>query len=124
VATFPFEVVTPERTLLEGDAEMVTLRSAEGDIAFLAGHVPYIGAVRTCLVRAHRGGGQVQAAAVHGGFVEVADGRLTLLAGVAEVEGEVDVERARRALASAESSGDEAARRRAEVRLELAGASG
>lgn len=122
MATFPFELLTPERTLLEGEAEMVALRSAEGDIAFLAGHVPYIGAVRPCVVAIHHGGdAATEEAAVHGGFVEVAGDRLVLLAGVAELASEIDVPRAERALRDAESSGDEAAMLRAEVRLQLAG---
>lgn len=119
---FPFELVTPERVLLEGEAEMVTLRSAEGDIAFLAGHVPFIGAVRTCAAHVHRADGTDQVAAVHGGFVEVAEGKLVLLAGVAELAGEVDAERARRALSQAEAAEDEDALRRAQVRLEVSGA--
>jgi F-type H+-transporting ATPase subunit epsilon len=123
VADFALEVVTPERTLVEGQAEMVSLRSAEGDIAFLAGHVPYIGAVRTCLVQVHRSDGTLDAVAVHGGFVEVVEGRLVLLAGVGEAPDQIDVDRARHALATAEAEGDEPAIARAQVRLELAGAS-
>lgn len=119
---FPFRMITPERILAEGQADMVTLRSADGDIAFLAGHVPYIGAVQTCMVAVH---GPDERFAVHGGFVEVSGGELVLLAGVAERVGEIDVERARRALAQAQAQGteDELAVRRAQVRLELAGVS-
>ncbi|MGH9064894.1 MAG: ATP synthase F1 subunit epsilon [Acidimicrobiales bacterium] len=120
MATFDVEVVTPERTLLDGEAEMVTLRSAGGDIAYLAGHVPYIGAVLICVARVHRPGGAVEAVSVHGGFIEVVDGKVVLLAGVAERAGDIDAERARRALQAAEGAGDEDAVRRAEVRLESA----
>lgn len=116
---FDFEVVTPERVLASGETEMVTLRSTVGDIAFLAGHVAYIGALVPCVARVHRPGGAVDAVAVQGGFVEVVDEKVTLLASIAETPEEIDVERARRARAAAEAAGDEAALRRAEVRLEL-----
>lgn len=116
---FDFEVVTPERALCSGETEMVSVRSTVGEIAFLAGHVPYIGALVPCVARVHRPGGGIEAIAVQGGFVEVVDEKVTLLAGIAETPEEIDVDRARRARAAAEAAGDEAALRRAEVRLEL-----
>jgi F-type H+-transporting ATPase subunit epsilon len=128
-ATFPFRLITPERTVLEGEPEMVTARTAGGDIAFLAGHVPFIGAVEIGVVRMVLPDGSEHPAAVHGGFIEVKGGEVFLVAGVAELAGEIDVARAERALQDAESrlaaSGDdagaEAAARRARARLELAG---
>jgi F-type H+-transporting ATPase subunit epsilon len=66
-------------------------------------------------------------AAVHGGFVKVADNKVTIVAGVAELAEEIDVERAQRALEAAEgqlSAGDvaeaEAAAARARVRIAAA----
>jgi F-type H+-transporting ATPase subunit epsilon len=70
--------------------------------------------------------GEVRAA-LHGGFVKVADNRVTIVAGVAELAEEIDVDRAQRALEAAEgrlSAGDaaeaEAALARARVRIEAA----
>ncbi len=70
--------------------------------------------------------GEVRAA-VHGGFVKVADNKVTIVAGVAELAEEIDVERAQRALEAAEgqlSAGDvveaEAAAARARVRIAAA----
>jgi F-type H+-transporting ATPase subunit epsilon len=145
VANTQVEVVTPIRTLYSGEAEMVVCRSVEGEIAFLANHMPYLGVLEPGLVRlvnpperaGDTGGagaagvgaeGEIRIA-VHGGFVEVRDNRVIMLADVAELAGEIDVERARRAEAEAErqalateegNTAAEAALRRAQVRLEVA----
>lgn len=127
--SFPFRLLTPERTVLEGEPEMVVMRTAGGDIAFLAGHVPFVGAVEIGLVRMVLPDQSEQAAAAHGGFIEVRGDEVFLVAGVAELADEIDVSRAERALQEAESTlatnaddaAADAARRRATIRLELAG---
>lgn len=137
MATTQVEVVTPTRTLYSGAAEMVVCRTAGGEIAFLADHMPYLGLLEPGVVRVigpaesvregGAAGGDLRMA-VHSGVVEVRENQVIMLADVAELAGDIDVERARRALAEAEqSSADdpeaEAARRRAEVRLEVASSS-
>jgi F-type H+-transporting ATPase subunit epsilon len=122
------ELVSPERILYSGDADMVICRSEGGDIAFLSGHAPFVGTLGIGVVRLMGvGGGSEIRAAVHGGFVEVRDNRVIILSDVAELEDQIDVERARRAEERAEEqlrhqtdAADEAALRRARVRLELA----
>jgi len=119
------ELVSPERILYSGEAEMVVCRTAGGgEIAFLPGHAPFVGALDTALVRVKSTDGGEEVAAVHGGFVEVRDDRVTILSDVAELASQVDVERARRAQQAAEQAGadDEsaAAARRAETRLAAA----
>lgn len=131
MATTHTELVTPTRTLFSGEAEFVLCRSAGGEIAFLADHMPYLGVLEPGLVRVDQEGGDSLKLAVHGGFVEVRDNRVIMLADVAEPAEEIDAERARRALDAAEqrlssagSDGDAeaaAAKRRAEVRLEVHG---
>ncbi|MGO9560272.1 MAG: ATP synthase F1 subunit epsilon [Acidimicrobiales bacterium] len=107
------ELVTPERILFSGEAEFVVLRTDGGEIMFLPNHAPFIGAVDISVVRiAEPGAGAEGAAggegsgefraAIHGGFVHVDENKVTLLASVAEPAGEIDVERARRALAAAQ----------------------
>jgi F-type H+-transporting ATPase subunit epsilon len=127
MASFPVSLVTPERTLFEGEAEMVTMRSGGGDIAFLAGHEPYVSTVEIGVVRIDVGEGQSERFAAHGGFVEVGEGSVTVLSGVAERPDEIDVARAQRAKERAEQRADagddaeaEAALLRATARLELA----
>lgn len=117
------ELVSPERILYSGEAEMVVCRTVEGgDIAFLTGHAPFVGALDIGLVRVKTTDGREEVAAVHGGFVEVRDDRVTILSDVAELASQVDVDRARRAKESAERAGaDDAeaatAARRADTRL-------
>ena len=126
--TLQVEVVSPERIIYSGEAEMVIARSAGGDIAFLTGHAPFVGALGIGQVRVRASGGSDEVAAVHGGFVQVKDDNVIILSDVAELAEDIDVERAREAKRRAEeqvrSGGGEeaeAALRRAEVRLETAG---
>lgn len=122
------ELVSPERIVFSGEAEMVVCRTAGGEIAFMAGHTPFLGALGIAVVRIHRDGGDVERAAVHEGFVQVKDSRVILLSDVAELPDEIDGERARRSQEDAErrlrEDGDDqeaqAQLRRAQVRLELA----
>ncbi|MGQ0520984.1 MAG: ATP synthase F1 subunit epsilon [Actinomycetota bacterium] len=125
------ELVSPERILFSGEAEMVVCRTTGGEIAFLTGHAPFLGALGIGVVRIHREGGEVVRAAVHEGFVEVKDSRVIILSDVAELPDQVDADRARRAQEEAErllreggdaAEGAEARLRRAQVRLELASA--
>lgn len=123
------ELVSPERILWSGEAEMVIARTTDGDIAFLTGHAPFIGALGIGTVTIQVEGGRSEQAAVHGGFVEVSGNKVTILSDVAELASDIDVERARRAAESAEArlraehdAEAEAALRRAHVRLELADA--
>lgn len=120
------ELVSPERILWSGEAEMVVARTTDGDIAFLTGHAPFIGALGIGSVTIQTPGGD-QKAAVHGGFVEVSGDKVTILSDVAELASDIDVERARRAAESAEAklrtdqdAEVEAALRRAQVRMAVA----
>ena len=122
------ELVSPERILFSGEADMVVARTeGGGDIAFLTGHAPFVGALGIGTVRIKPVSGGEERAAVHGGFVEVKDNRVTILSDVAELASQIDVARARKSKEEAERrlmNGDdaecEAALRRAHVRLELA----
>jgi len=120
------ELVSPERILYSGEAEMVVCRTeGEGEIAFLTGHTPFVGALDIGLVRVKTIEGPEAVAAVHGGFVEVRDNRVTVLSDVAELADQIDVERARRAREKAGAAGPgdadaPAAVRRADTRLAAA----
>jgi F-type H+-transporting ATPase subunit epsilon len=141
VVTTGFDLVTPAATLYSGQAEMIVCKTVEGEIAFLADHEPYIGALDPCLVRvvgpeaagsANAEGGEFRVA-VHGGFVEVKDNQVIMLADIAERPDEVDVDAARGEQSDAQSrvnaagnEPDEAAEidlKWAQARLEAAGAS-
>ena len=121
------ELVSPERILYSGEADMVVCRTLDGEIAFMADHAPFIGSLAIGEVRIYAGGQIEERAAVHGGFVEVSDNRVTILSDVAELADQIDVERARRALEARDrhtmeedDAVAEASLRRAHVRIAVA----
>lgn len=122
------ELVSPERILFSGEADMVIARTlGGGNIAFLPGHAPFVGALDIATVTI-RSGDTDELVAVHGGFVEVSNDTVTILSDVAELASQIDVDRARRAKERAEQRDShendaeaEAAARRAHVRLVAAG---
>ncbi|HEX9258925.1 MAG TPA: F0F1 ATP synthase subunit epsilon, partial [Acidimicrobiales bacterium] len=97
-AAMRVELVSPERVVFSGEATMVITRVLDGgDIAFMAGHAPYLGALVECHTRIELVDGRVQDVAVHGGFVEVSGNKVSLLTDLAELGENIDVDRARRA---------------------------
>ncbi|MDQ6727743.1 MAG: ATP synthase F1 subunit epsilon [Actinomycetota bacterium] len=124
--TLHVELVSPERILYSGDADMVVCRTVGGgEVAFLTGHAPFLGALETGLVRVKTSGGE-EIAAVHGGFVEVRDDRVIILSDVAELAADVDTSRAQRAKDAATGDDEDAvaARARADARLNAANRAG
>jgi len=125
------QLVSPEHVLYEGEADMVIARTlGGGDIAFLRGHAPFVGALATWPVELVLPDRARMRFAVCGGFVEVSGEAVSILSDVAELPDQIDVERARAAKARAEErlqrdpddAEAAAALRRAEVRLQVAGA--
>src|SRR4051794_3989767 len=121
------ELVSPERILFSGEAEMVTCRTTAGDIAFLPGHAPFLGALEIHPVTISLTGGGEERAAVHGGIVEVSNNRVIILSDEAELRDHIDVEQALRDKEEAErrmmkddDADCEAQLRRAHVRLVVA----
>jgi F-type H+-transporting ATPase subunit epsilon len=105
MATIRLQVVTPERMVLEEDADIVIARAAEGDIGILHGHEPLVTPLPLGEL-AYRVDGEERHLAISGGFMEVTPERVVVLADVAERSEEIDRTRA------------EEARRRAEEALE------
>src|SRR5580698_703285 len=101
MATFPASLITPERILVEEEVQAVIMRTDGGDVAFMPGHTPLIGAIVPGAVRFQREDGTEERAAVHGGFVQVEGDHVNVLAPVAERADDIDVDRARRALEAA-----------------------
>ena len=88
MATTQVELVTPTGTLFSGQAEMVVCRTDGGDIAFLANHMPYVGALEPNPLRIVHpegaGSGDELRFEVGGGFVEVSHNRVIVLCDSAE----------------------------------------
>lgn len=116
------ELVSVERLIWSGEADMVIARTTEGELGVLPGHAPVLGQLSDdqCVVQIHRTGESNLVAAVHGGFLSVTSQGVSILAEIAELSEEIDVDRARRALERAQGSeGDEekAAVARANARI-------
>lgn len=132
-ATMRVELVSPEKILFSGEATMVVTRTlGGGDIAFQPGHAPFLAALVEGHTRIYLAEGGVQDVAVHGGFVQVANNKVSVLSDVAELSSTIDVSRAQRARDAAEAAlradhadGEAAAAlRRATARLAAAGNAG
>lgn len=125
--TLHVALVSPEEVLFSGDAQMVICRTTDGEIAFLTGHAPFVGALGIGAVTIRPEDGPDQRAAVHGGFVEVSHDEVIILSDVAELAEQIDLPRARQSAERLEAqvrdhpdAEAEVALRRARVRIELA----
>ncbi|MCG2630005.1 F0F1 ATP synthase subunit epsilon [Bradyrhizobium sp. WYCCWR 13023] len=89
MATFHFDLVSPEKLAFSGEVDQVDVPGWEGDFGVLAGHAPFVAAVRPGILTIISGG-QKQKVIVLGGLAEVSDDRLTVLADVATSLDELD----------------------------------
>ena len=81
MADFHFELVTPERLVRSDDVYMVVVPGTEGDFGVLAGHAPYMLTIRDGDLAIYRAeGAEPERIAIRGGFAEVSDRGLTVLA--------------------------------------------
>lgn len=127
--TMQVDLVSPERILYTGEANMVIARTTDGEIAFLTGHAPFIGALGIGEVMIRPLEGADEHVAVHGGFVEVSNDKVTILSDVAELASQIDVARAQRVIDETERhtmelDDAEAIARLARARLRLQVANG
>lgn len=125
------KLVTPERELVSTRVDQVTAPSVMGEVGILPDHLPLLAALRAGPVGLFRGG-RADYYSVSGGFLEVHDNIVTILADSAESARELDTRRSRHALEDARSrlqkldytdpeyAEQEARVRRAEVRLQVA----
>lgn len=95
------KIISPDRVFYEGDVSMVEMSTTEGEIGIYPEHVPLTAIVTPCVLDIHENGG-VKKAAVHSGFVEILQDKVTVLAEVAEWPDEIDVNRANEARIRAE----------------------
>jgi F-type H+-transporting ATPase subunit epsilon len=90
MATFHFDLVSPEKLLFAGDVDQVDLPGSEGDMGVLAGHAPLVTALRPGIIVVFREGGDLRVV-VNGGFAEVGPAGLTVLADMAVPVEEFDL---------------------------------
>jgi F-type H+-transporting ATPase subunit epsilon len=89
MATFHFDLVSPEKMAFSGEVDQVDVPGAEGDFGVLAGHAPVVAAIRPGILTVISGGSK-QKIIVLGGVAEVSDKGLTVLADVATSIDELD----------------------------------
>lgn len=77
--TFNLVIASPEGNLYDGKAEMIILRGSEGDLAIMAGHIPFITSVKPCECKIILEGGEERSGAVDGGLLTVSEEKVTLL---------------------------------------------
>ena len=129
--SFAVEFVSPEQSLYSGEGTQVVARTrGGGEIAFLAGHEPFIGSLQVSEVRVTESTGTIQSFAVRSGFVSVTGDKVTVLSDEAIPTSEIDAAAARVELDAAVETlrGDQhnefalEDQRWAELRLRLSGA--
>ena len=94
--SFAVEFVSPEQSLYSGVGTQVVARTrGGGEIAFLAGHEPFIGSLQVSEVRVTESTGTIQSFAVRSGFVSVTGDKVTVLSDEAIPTSEIDAAAAR-----------------------------
>ena len=124
MATFPFELVSPEKLLFTGEVEAVVVPGTEGEFTVLKDHAPVMSVLKPGIVEVDAGGAATARLFVRGGFADVSPKGLTILAEYAVPVEELDAEKIDADLKNAEedvadAKTDEARRLAAEKRDQL-----
>jgi F-type H+-transporting ATPase subunit epsilon len=120
------ELVAADRTVWSGEATMVIAKTVDGDIGVLRGHAPVLSLLTEAIVEITAEDGHTVLAVADGGFLSVANDRVSILSERAELSSEVDISQARAELEDAKAGhfgeGDETERRirMAEARIHVA----
>ena len=104
MAKMNLKIVTPERIVLDDEVDMVIVRTIDGDRGILPRHAPLLTALEIGEIKV-KDDGEEQSIAASQGYMEVHSSEVTILVNTAELEDEIDIERAL------------AAKKRAEKRL-------
>jgi F-type H+-transporting ATPase subunit epsilon len=89
MATFHFHLVAPDKMTFTGEVDQVDIPGTEGDFGVLAGHAPTVALLRPGILVVHAGGQKTEMV-VLGGFAEVSESGLTVLADVADKAADMD----------------------------------
>jgi F-type H+-transporting ATPase subunit epsilon len=103
--TLHLQVATPERQLISQAVQQVELPGRNGHIGILPDHAPLLGMLGAGQIT-YSGGGETRPIVVSGGFIEVLNNEVRVLAERAEFTNEIDAEQARRELSEAKKAAD------------------
>ena len=121
MATFPLELVTPEKVMFAEEVQAIRAPGMDGSFGVLAHHAPLLAELTTGLIKVTRANGFEAFIATSGGFLQVSRDKVIILADSAELSDEIDVDRARaaadkaRKLLEVEGGGIDAEALRAEL---------
>ena len=101
--SFNLKIVTPDGLLFESEVESLLVRTDDGDVEFLAGHIDYMASLGTGRARIKQDG-KDRFASVSGGFVTVKGGEVKLVAVTFEFRENIDLERAKTARDTAKAN--------------------
>jgi len=96
------EVVTPEKSVVSEEAQIVMSPGSLGEFGVLIGHTPFLTALKIGTIRYKDAGGTEKYVFVNSGFAEALPDKVTVLAESAERRKDIDVERAKAAMERAE----------------------
>lgn len=127
---FKLQVISPDRIFFDGDADMIEVKTTEGDLGILKHHIPLTAILAPGVLRIKKDAEEKEAA-LHDGFIEILGEKIIILAESCEWPEEIDINRAMEARIRAErrlkdSAGEinvaraEMALRRSLTRIELA----
>ena len=88
------EIVTPERKVFDEPVEMVTVPTSKGEIGILANHAPLISTLKPGILT-YTAKGETERMVIAGGFIEISDNKVSILADIAESKQEIDLDTAR-----------------------------
>lgn len=94
---FNLKIITPEKTFYDGECVQLTVRTTEGNVGIMAGHINYTALLPAGPMRIKYEDGNSRDAAVSNGVVSVYDGKVTVLGNAVEWADEIDSERAKNA---------------------------
>lgn len=129
MAELDVALVAADREVWSGKASLVVAKTTDGDVGIMPQHQPILSLLRPSVITIRTvvdgAPGETLRAALHGGFISVADDRVSLLSEAAELVEEIDADRAQEALTRARAgefgADSEAAAARAELRLRAVG---
>ncbi len=92
--SFKLNIVEPDGVFYEGEIDMLEFNTTEGEIGVLPGHIPMTVIIKPGIVTIYETSKDEKKAAVHAGFAEILQDKVTILAEIAEWPEEIDTERA------------------------------
>ncbi len=118
--SFKLNIVEPDGVFYEGEIDMLEFNTTEGEIGVLPGHIPMTVIIKPGIMTIYETGNSEKKAAIHAGFAEILQDKVTILAEVVEWPEEIDVARAEAAYERAQARIQEKSAGTDIVRAEIA----